>query len=282
MKKFIIATTLLFVIFIFLAAMENCSGYDQVLRVRDGKVISFVQMIEEIRTVNVIFVGETHDNEKHHKAQLAIIKSLRKEVVSLAIGLEMFRSDSQKELDQWVEGGLGLGEFLKVYDANWGLPWPLYKDIFLYSRENKIPLFGLNVPDKITEKVSRQGFSSLTGEELEKLPPGISCDVDAAYMDFIRSAYRVHDAEGKSFVHFCEAQVVWDKTMAWNVTGFLEKNPRRTVIVLAGTGHLWKRGIPGQIGGRPAILSAVILPEIPGHIERKGMMTRDADYILLE
>lgn len=282
MKRYGVATAFLLGFFTFWAATENCFGYDRVLRVRDGKVVSFEQMLEEVRAVNVIFVGELHDNERHHKAQLAIIKSLYGKGIPLAIGLEMFKTNSQKELDQWREGRMGENDFVKSYSANWGFPWLWYKDIFVYARDESIPLLGLNVPEEITEKVSRQGFSSLTDEELKQLPPGISCDVDASYMDFIRMAFKAHNIGEKSFVHFCEAQMLWDKAMAWHVTEFLKKNPQRRVVVLAGIGHLWRRGIPGQIGGRPAVLSAVILPEIPGHIDRQSTAANEADYLLLE
>jgi len=263
-------------------AATGCSSYEHVLRTEDGKTILFNEMIEDIRKVNLIFVGEFHDRSSHHQAQLEIIRALNRSGVPVAIGLEMFRAGSQKELDRWVEGSSEENEFMKVYRANWTLPWTLYKDIFLYAREHRIPMAGLNVPDEITRKVSRQGFSSLGSEDLKHLPPGISCDIDEGYMNFIQRAYSAHHAEGKSFVYFCEAQMVWDKTMAWNIMEFLRKHPQRTVIVLAGTGHSWKRGIPEQVEKLAGPPYRVILPEVPGLIDPKAAHSPDADYILLE
>jgi uncharacterized iron-regulated protein len=269
-------------IIIFIMGVKGCSSYEYVLRTDDGKTILFREMIEDIRKVNLVFVGEFHDRSSHHQAQLDIIKALNSLGVPLAIGLEMFRADSQKELDRWVEGSSGENEFMKVYRANWNVPWPLYKDIFLYARQHRIPMVGLNVADEITRKVSRQGFSSLGSEDLKHLPPGISCDIDEGYMKFIQRAYTAHRTEGKSFVHFCEAQMVWDKTMAWNLMEFLRKNPQRTVVVLAGTGHSWKRGIPEQVEKLSGPPYKVVLPEVPGLIDRKAVHSPDADYILLE
>ncbi len=275
-------TFLLLLLFIFMIG-ENCSSQERVLRTRDGKIIKFEQMIDDIKKVNIIFVGEYHDDRRIHKSQLDILKALQRSGVSPAVGLEMFRTDSQKVLDQWVRGSLGLREFIESYYDNWRIPWPFYRDIFLYSRDNKIPLIGLNVPGEITEKVSRKGFSSLTDEELAELAPGISCNIDPEYMDFIRKAYRVHErGEKSSFVHFCEAQMVWDKTMAWNLVKYIKKNSRRTVIVLAGVGHSWKRGIPEQVVKLSKLTYAVILPEIPDHIDRNAISNQDADYILPE
>lgn len=266
---------------IFFVAANSCAG-DGVLRTADRKVIRFDQMIREIEKANIIFVGELHDSERDHRLQLDIIKALDRAGVALAIGLEMFRSDSQKELDEWTKGALGLEEFVKVYDGNWNIPWSFYSDIFIYARERAIPMIGLNVPEAITQKVSEDGFSSLTRDELKQLPPGISCDVGPSYMDFIKKAYRFHGEDEKSFANFCEAQMVWDKTMAWNLERFLKKNPKRTVIALAGTGHSWKRGIPEQLGKSLKVSSKVVLPEVPEDITRRTVLSEDADYLLLQ
>jgi uncharacterized iron-regulated protein len=267
---------------VLLTAAKSCSGADRIFRASDGKTITFETMIEDLKNAKVIFVGETHNSKRDHEFQLAVIRALHRSGVPPAIGLEMFRAESQDVLDQWVGGRLELREFLKVYYDNWGIAWPLYRDIFQYSRDNKIPLIGLNVPAGITRKVSREGFSSLTQEELKKLPPGISCNVDDKYMDFIRRAYAVHSGREKSFVNFCEAQMVWDKAMAWNLTRFQKKSPERVTVVLAGVGHSWKRGIPGQMEELPERDYRVILPEIPGRIGRTDVLSHDTDYILLK
>lgn len=76
--------------------------------------------------------------------------------------------------------------------------------------------------------------------------------------------------------------MVWDKTMAWHLVEFLKKNPLRTMVVLAGVGHSWKRGIPEQIRRQSILRYTVILPEMPGHIGIDTATTDDADYILLD
>ncbi len=282
MNRIVYKGALSAVLFLAFIMTNSCSVNDDVLRTRDGDVIQFGQMVGEIKKANIIFVGESHDSERDHQIQLDVIKSLNKAGAALAIGTEMFRADSQKQLDEWTKGTLGLNDFLRVYYKNWNMPWSLYEDIFVYARDNRIPLIGLNVPEEITQKVSREGFSSLTDAELKQLPPGISCDVDRAYMDFIRRAYSVHGRDEKSFVSFCEAQMVWDKTMAWHLTEFLKKNPHRTVVVLAGIGHSWKRGIPEQVKRLSSLSYRVILPEVPEHVSGVAALAQDADYIMAE
>ena len=266
---------------VFLLAMGNRPGDDRVFRVRDGKIMSFFDLVQDLRGTRVIFVGENHGSKEDHRFQIRVIQALHGAGVPLAVGLEMFRADSQQELDLWVQGDMELGKFLRVYYDNWGLPWPLYKDIFLYCRDKKIPLIGLNVPGEITKKVAQQGFSSLSSEERKRLPAGISCNIDDRYMDFIRRAYAVHGSGETSFLYFCEAQMVWDKTMAWHLVKFLAANPGRTVIVLAGAGHSRKKGIPGQMENLERLSYRVMLPEVPGRTDRSAAGVHDADYLLL-
>jgi uncharacterized iron-regulated protein len=254
----------------------------KVFRVSDGKTISYGQMIDDLQKVNIVFVGETHDRESHHALQLDIIKKLniRKHI---AAGFEMFTYESQSELDRWVAGKLPLDDFIKVYYKNWNLPWHLYKDIFLFIRDNKIHAIGLNVPADISRKVSASGFSSLTKKELEKLPSEVSCTVNEKYMRFIRRAYTIRAHSGKQFLYFCEAQLLWDQVMARNLLEFLKTNPSKTIIVITGNGHAWKGGIPEKARALSENTGyRVILPEIPGYIDPKSVTIDDTDYILLQ
>jgi uncharacterized iron-regulated protein len=273
-----------FPLFLFLALILPKTGQceDKVFRVRDGQIISFERMIDDLRQVSVVFVGEVHDVPDHHQAQLDIIRALHESERPLAVGLEMFRADSQSALDSWVRGKASLDSFLPVYYDNWTEPWPLYRDIFVYAREHEISLAGLNIPSVLSKKIARGGFDSLTADEKKQLPPGISCNVDPTYMEFIRKAYSDHSGhQGKKFVNFCEAQMVWDKSMAWHLAGFMKNRPDTTMVVLAGVGHAWKRGIPEQLEPGADLSSRVVLPAIPEEIDRESVTTRDADYILL-
>lgn len=239
---------------------QKCLGHDMVLDIEDMRVVPFDELLNNVKTSNLVFVGEIHDSKEHHENQLRIIRGLNDSGTRIALGLEMFRADRQDVLDRWINGEITVEEFRNAFYERWELPWSLYADIFLYARENRIPMVGLNVPEEITKKVSENGFSSLTREDLKKLPIGISCDVDETYMDYIKRAYRAHGKNGKEFVHFCEAQLIWDKVMAWHLVDYLRKNPGTTVVVLAGTVHAWKKGIPEQIKKQSSLSYKVILP----------------------
>ncbi len=279
--KFLIVLVAVFALF----EMEAMRGSvpEHVYRVRDGEEISFGQMIDDLKQVQLIFIGEFHNDKLHHEWELDVIKALYSSGLPISVGFEMFQAGSQAELDQWVDGKMDPAVFMQVYDKNWDMPWALYRDIFYYLRDHRIPAIALNLPWSISTKVAKSGFSSLTDEELAQLPPGISCSVDEKYMAFIRRAYAAHGIPEKGFDHFCEAQVLWDKTMAWHAVKYLEKHPDRKVIVLTGTGHAWKSGIPQQVSNMWGGLSyRVILPEVADDIDPGHIGISDADYILLK
>ncbi len=252
----------------------------KVFRVSDGEMIPFEKMIDEIKGYKFIFIGESHDKE-HHRLQLEVIKKLKESGIPVAVGFEMFRSDSQEDLDRWINGKMSIDEFIKVYYKNWNLPWPLYSDIFLYLRDHKIPTIGLNLLPEITHKVAKGGFLSLTKEELKKLPPETGCLVNERYMRFIRKAYSMHGHRERNFIYFCQAQILWDQVMAHNLVEFLKKNPDKSIIVLTGNGHAWKGGISEQIERLSSKMEfIVLLPVVPGNIDSTTITFKDADYLL--
>jgi uncharacterized iron-regulated protein len=236
---------------------------------------------DELKKVNIVFVGEVHDEIDHHRLQLEVIRALHETDTPMAVGLEMFKSNDQNILDSWIQGKLSLDKFVPAYYENWGLPWPVYQDIFWYARVHEISLLGLNVPNRLTAKVAREGFAALSKDERSLLPSGISCNLDDKYREFVRKAYSGHPSHDRMFDHFCEAQMVWDKSMAWNLVQYLKKNPARTVVVLAGVGHAWKRGIPEQVAMESSFTSRVILPLIPDQIDLKTVTIKDADFVML-
>ncbi len=270
---------------IFVAAMPGFLGCQDggVLRLKDQATIPFDQMVGEASKSRVIVIGETHDNQADHDLQLKIIRTLHEGGLSFAVGLEMFRAESQELLDKWWRWGMPTENFERIYRENWTLPWPLYRDIFLYSRQKRIPLVGLNVPPEIVSKVAREGYSALTEAERKKLPPGITCTLDETYRSFIRRTFTEHaHASGRSFDHFCEAQMIWDTAMAIHALEYLDKNPGSRIVILTGSVHAWKRAIPHQMATmRPDVTVSVILPAPDGKMGKEKLTAEDADYVVV-
>lgn len=270
------------VLAVLVSAVPGAAGPDfAVMRVADRAEVPVERLGPELAPARALFLGEVHDVAEHHRIQLTIIEGLHAAGVPLAVGLEMFRAEHQASLDRWIAGRMSEREFRRLYAENWTLPWQLYRELFLFARDHRIPLVGLNVPDEIVTKVARNGFASLTDRELGRLPKGISCTVDDAYLDFIRRSHGQPGHDGQTFRFFCEAQMVWDRAMASNLAAYLVAHDGMTVAILAGNGHAWRRGIPAQLRMMaPNIPSAVVLPIVKSRITRDAVTTEDADYVV--
>jgi len=242
--------------------------------------ISLEQAAGKLPSPGIVYVGEFHDNAAHHAAQLAVIQSLDKRKRPVAVGLEMFQHIEQSVLDAWVARALSEEEMRRAFARNWSQDWHLYRDIFLYCRDRSIPMIGLNVPRSITRKVARNGFESLTPEEIGKLPP-IVCRVDREYEEFLRRVLGSHGSES-GFRRFCEAQLVWDTAMAIYALAHLEDHPKHTVVVLCGMIHAWKKAAPEQAARENAdVEQAVIQPSVEGRWTPGSVSKKDADYLIL-
>jgi uncharacterized iron-regulated protein len=242
--------------------------------------ISLEQAAGKFPSPGIVYVGEFHDNAAHHAAQLAVIQSLDKRKRPIAVGLEMFQHIEQSILDAWVAKALSEEEMRRAFARNWSQDWHLYRDIFLYCRDRSIPMVGLNVPRSITRKVAQNGFESLTPEEIGKLPP-IVCRVDREYEEFLRRVLGSHGSES-GFRRFCEAQLVWDTAMAIYALEYLKSHPERTVVVLCGMIHAWKKAAPEQATRENAeVEQAVVQPAVKGRWTPGSVSKEDADYLIL-
>ncbi|HSH70625.1 MAG TPA: ChaN family lipoprotein [Deferrisomatales bacterium] len=274
------ASKILGTILMLIGVLHHSATAEELLfRVSNAGIVSMQDMVADLRKARIVIVGEQHDNRDHHEAQLAVIRALRDSGASVAVGLEMFRSDAQPKLDAWVSGSLGLAAFVEVYADNWDTSyWPLYRDIFFYAREAGIPLVGLNVPRSVVSQVARRGFASLDEDQRQQLG-GIQCDVDAKYRDLLGQVMGFKEGNTPTFSRFCEAQVVWDTAMGRNAAQYAQEHPNTVVVVLAGNFHAWKYGIAKQVREHADLPVRVILPSSDTGFFRYDIVLEDADYV---
>lgn len=245
-----------------------------------GTFLTGGKALEQLAAARIVLVGEHHTAPDHHAAQLKVIRALHENGRKIAVGLEMFLDERRATLDQFVRGELSEEELKRIYFEDWNFPWELYRPIFEYARQNQIPLIGLNVSRDITRQVARQGFDSLSPEQKEILGD-ITCEVTPAYRDFVARAHGAHDHGALAFESFCEAQLVWDTAMAVHALRYLDLHPDSTLVILAGSGHARRPGIPTQVGRRSAVPVAVILPYTPHVFERATLSAAEADFIIM-
>jgi uncharacterized iron-regulated protein len=190
----------------------------------------------------------------------------------------MMRGGSQKDLDAWVAGEIPEDKFAAVFAENWGAEyWEVYRSVFFFARENRIPMAGLNLDREIVGKVSRAGLASLSSGEVPKVR-GMHCDADRRYREHLKSMLAGHP-KSYDFVNFCEAQLLWDAAMARSIIDYINDHPGRTMVVLAGASHSWKHGIPSRLRNHSALSWKVILPSSDRDLYGYAYTPADADYV---
>ena len=270
--------TILTTVFVFSQSVSLCEA-ERIMRLSDRRIIDFSRMIADIRGSRLIFIGEDHERMNDHRRQMKVIQALHDTGTPFTIGLEMFTAESQEALDRWVEGKIDEEEFIGIYKRNWNIPWPLYRDIFIFARRCAIPLLGLNVQREVAHKVAHEGFGALSQEERKKIPAGVTCNVDSDNMALIKRAFAEHAVSDKSFIHFCEAQMLWNKSMAWRLKDYIQHHPGSFIVVLAGSGHAMKPAIPHEMREETGIGAKVILP-IDDMLYSEMVTEADTDYLV--
>lgn len=236
------------------------------------------RLATQLAAKRVVFVGETHDRYDHHLNQLAIVRRFHQLDPNLAIGVEYFQQPFQAQVDDYIAGRTTEREFLRAteYFQGWGYDYRLYAPIFRFAREQRIPVRALNVPAALPSAVAKVGIAGLSASQHANLPKEIG-PADENYRSRLREAFQTHGtAKPAAFEHFVEAQLVWDEGMAERAAAYLNANPGRRMVILAGSGHLaFGSGIPKRLERRTNAAYAILLnsgQEIEPNI---------ADYLLL-
>jgi uncharacterized iron-regulated protein len=222
-------------------------------------------VIEKASDRRIVYVGEAHDRFAHHNVQFQVIRDLHRKDPKIAVGMEMFQRPFQPALDDYINGVIDEREFLKKseYFKRWSFDYNLYKPILDFARAEKIPVVALNLRTEIVETVSRKGMDSLTEDQKKEIPAQMDFS-DIEYRDRLRQVFDQHQGRGeRNFDNFYQAQVLWDETMALSIDEYLQKNPDRRMVVIAGIGHLaFGSGIPKRAFRRNGHAFATILPDV--------------------
>ncbi len=219
-------------------------------------------LLDRIQDRRVIFVGESHDRYEDHLNQLAIIAGLHARGKSLAIGMEFFQQPFQGAIDEYLAGKISEADFLRrtQYFDRWRFDYRLYRPILQFAREQGIPVIALNLESELTRRVGEVGIAGLNAEEKARVPAEIDRG-DQTYRERLEAVFAMHPSERKQDIeHFIEVQLLWDEGMAERAARYLEANPGRTLVVLAGSGHIeYGQGIPKRLIRRTGASSATIL-----------------------
>ena len=221
-------------------------GVGTVLAGRTGRPVAFERMIDEMMAARIVHVGETHNSMPMHEIEFQVIRALYDRDKSLAIGLEMVPVTLQEALNKWTAGILTKDEFLREirWYVTWNFNFGYYEKIFDFAREHRLPIYALNAPREVINKIRMRGWDALTDEE-KAFFPGPPDTTNADHRTLIRTVFESSDIPeamrgpglDKMFEGLYRGQSAWDTVMGSNAVRAAKAEGRR-VVVCVGSGHL--------------------------------------------
>jgi len=128
---------------------------------RGDTIVSADEMIDVLLQTDIVFTGEKHDDPLAHQWELFIWQSLAAD--NRALALEMFETDVQNLLDDYLSGSIGEDVFLEG-----SRPWTNYSEdyspLVIAARENGCRVIAANVPRAYAAMVARQGWEAVESE----------------------------------------------------------------------------------------------------------------------
>lgn len=195
-----------------------------------GRKVSYRDMIKAAAASDVFLFGEQHNDPISHWLELSIAEDLyRLKKEKLVIGAEMWETDNQLVLDEYMqEGRLDLQGYVSN-SRMWNNFETDYKPVLEFANDNGIRFVATNTPRRYARMVSDSGIGvldSLKQEAYAYLPPmPLSVDYDGKLYVYIGEMFKQMSGMPmkKSFIrNLVDAQALKDATMAWFITRSME------------------------------------------------------------
>ena len=254
----------------------------------DGSPASLDDVVTAMGAVEVVFVGETHDDPTGHFLETELLTRAHgaDEARPVALSLEFIQRDVQPILDEYLDGLITEKAFLK--DSR---PWPRYetdyRPMIEFSRENNLAVVAANSPRRYANRVTLHGREALADLSVEAkatlapLPYGeaseeyrdqwIEMIIEVMEEERMKCGEPIPEAElaalpsgGNAHGNMggqLHSQVLWDATMAYWLTDHLVRHPDALVLHMVGSFHVARgTGIPEQVERyRPGTSSMIVM-----------------------
>lgn len=172
---------------------------------------------------DIVFFGELHNDVHSHWFELKLaMAAFEQKGKNLVMGCEMFESDNQLVLNEYLSGLLN-DKKLKENARLWDNHTTDYAPLLQFAKKHSIPLIATNVPRRYASLVYTGGFESLdslTPEAKSFLPQlPILYDTSVACYNKLLNAPMM----GHSNPNLPKAQALKDATMAHFILKNLSK-----------------------------------------------------------
>lgn len=249
------------------------------------KLVSADDVTASMDKADVLFFGEEHNDSTCHVLESLLFKKLAAKFPGkTALSMEMFETDCQNVLNEYLAGLIREKNFTTE-----GRAWKNYKDyrpMIEFAKTSQIPVVAANAPARYVNMVNRMGLTSL--DKLDKtgkawLAPLPIDTATGAYYDKFLEIMGGHGAMGNMQMY--QAQNVWDATMGWSIARFLKKHRGYKVFQVNGGFHSQEKlGTAAQLKkyyAKAKIVNIACFSDDSFDNPDWNKYSKDNDYIIL-
>lgn len=217
-------------------AFQLDSALYRIYDTRAQREITLQQLTDALQNTDVVFFGEEHNDSVAHVLEYELLKAMDERYEGVALSMEMFVSDDQLVLDEYLSNIITERNLSK--DA---VLWNNYKDyrpMVEYAKTHHLPVLAANAPSRYTNRVTREGLESL--QALDKsarslLAPLPIDTLTGAYFDKFAGLMGGHEGMGNLKIY--QSQNLWDATMAYRISKLAKKKSVKKILHLNGRFH---------------------------------------------
>jgi len=242
----------------------------------DGTPATMDDIRAAIKKVDVVFVGEQHDDPVSHFIEQRVLEAMYDAFGNAAaLSMEMFSRDVQYIVDEYLAGLITDSHF-QLSSSPWTNYPQDYKPLVDFAKDKRLAVIAANAPRRYANRVTRNGRNSLYDLSdqaltyVAPLPYGASSakyteqwnKVMSDAMASMQPATPVVTEEKGEMKHemktdapppppppaapsngqhggdtMLDAQTLWDATMAWSIAEHLARRPGSKVVHMVGGFH---------------------------------------------
>jgi uncharacterized iron-regulated protein len=229
-----------------LLAMAGCAATTPSL---DGDPAMAARLVvARARQVRIVYLGESHDNPHHHRAQARVLEAMLAGGARPALAFEMLAQDQQPEVDEAMlkeADPAAVAKRLRWVERRWP-DFEMYRPLFDLARRYGLPVIAIDLDQPLVRRIAKEGLGALPADErsglASRLLPdadrerGIARDIEAAHCGLLPAA---------AVPGMVDAWHARNVAMARRILQALERSPQ--VVVIVGRGHQAPGGLADQV-----------------------------------
>lgn len=204
---------------------------------QNGKSTSYKDLLKEASEADIVFFGELHDNPICHWLEYELTADLYSvRGKNLVLGAEMFESDNQLIVNEYVAGLIKEKDF-----ESQARLWPNYKTdykrLLNFARDSSLTFIATNIPRRYAAMVNKSGFdglNTLDKSAFQYIAP-LPVKYDSTLACYADMAKMMGDSPSHVTANITRAQAMKDATMAHFILQNFQKG--KTFLHFNGSYH---------------------------------------------